>query len=486
MFELARMSNKDIVYALEHDSEFLINFFLAEEATCPVPEFHAQIMDKMCHLKVKQLSLAVPRAHSKTTLAQIAAIHHLLFTNMSYVLYMSSTSGHSVACVNDIVSWIESENFVKVFGECEFHSRQEGKGFYDFTLPTGKRCILKAFGAGQKVRGTKINRRRPQLVIVDDLEDNDNIANPDLFMALKRWVYGPFKKCVDQFNNKWIWIGNMIKQQSMLYENHQSEYWYSVLYGCILSDGTPLWPDLWPIDALRKDFAEYQEAGLADVWFAEMMNMPMAGINAVIKSEEIPYLPKVVPREQELGFMTVDLAISEQDWAHKTAVAIHVWQPELSMWQVAFTNAWRGMDPVALFYELVSLGETWGIYLIGIESVAYQKSLQPVFDHFCLLENITGFTFVGVPARARKAARIITWAGTLRAGKYALTEGDYEVTQELLSYDPLKKDNEDDTIDCCAHGSTMLSMYQYEIWTQKEQEKREPAKAIGAYEIART
>ncbi len=485
MFEMARMSNKDIVYALEHNSEFLINFFLAEEATVAVPEFHSDIMDKMCHLQVKQLSLAIPRAHSKTTLAQISAIHHLLFTKMSYCLYMSSTSGHSVACVNDIIGWIESDNFVRVFGETEFHSRQEGKGFYDFTLPTGKRCILKAFGAGQKVRGTKINRRRPQLIIVDDLEDNDNIGNPDLFMALKRWVYGPFKKCVDPFMNKWIWIGNMIKQQSMLYENHQSEFWYSVLYGCILANGKSLWPDLWPLDALRRDFAEYQEAGLADVWFAEMMNMPMAGMNAIIKASEITYLPKVVPREQELGFMTVDLAISNETWAHKTAVAVHVWVPEMEVWQIAFTNSWRGMDPIMLFRELVALGETWGIYLVGIESVAYQAALQPVFDHFCLLENIEGFTFVGVPARARKTGRIITWAGTLKAAKYALTQGDYEVTQGLLAYDPLKKDNDDDTIDCCAHGTTMLALYQYEIYTQKQGEKREPAKAISGYAATR-
>lgn len=474
MLESTRLSNKDIAYALEHDSEFFINFFLAEDVIVPVPKFHGDLMDLMVHTDVPQLSLAVPRAHAKTTLAQLAAIHYLLFTDYSYVLYMSSTSGHSVPCVNDIIDWLESENFQRVFGVCVFQTRQVGKGFYEFTMPNGKKCIIKAFGAGQKVRGTKIKKRRPQLVIVDDLEDNDNIGNKDLFMALKRWVYGPFKKCTDPFKNKWIWIGNMIQQQSMLYENHKSDFWHSILFGCLLEDGTPLWPDLWPIEALRRDFAEYQANGMADVWFAEMMNMPMAGINSIIDADEIIYLPAKAYREAKIGFLTVDLAISKETWAHATVVVAHAWDETVERWQIVDTREIPGNDPIQLFRTVIEMGQAWGFFVVGIESVAYQAVLQPIFDHLCLLENIEGFTFLGVPARARKTERIITWAGLLRDGTYALTEGDYQVTQQLLSYDPTKKENTDDTIDACAHGGYMLNNYTYEIWNQQHLLTSEP------------
>lgn len=485
MLESARLSNADIVYALEHNSEFFINFFLAEEVKVPVPQFHSELMDLMVHTDVPQLSLAVPRAHAKTTLAQLSAIHHLLFTDFSYVLYMSSTSGHSIPCVNDIIDWLESDNFIQVFGTCAFHTRQEGKGFYEFTLPNGKYCILKAFGAGQKVRGTKIKKKRPQLVIVDDLEDNDNIGTPELFQALKRWVYGPFKKCTDPFLNKWIWIGNMIQQQSMLFENHKSQFWYSVLYGCLLENGTPLWPDLWPIAALRKDFAEYQENGMADVWFAEMMNMPMAGINGGIEAEDITYLPALVERESEFGFLTIDLAISDKDWAHQTVIAVHAWVPELDVWQIAETHAYTGIDPIALFREVIVVGSRWGFGVVGIESVAYQAALQPVFEHLALMENISGFTFVQVPARARKRERILTWFGMLKDGTYCLTEHDFVTTQQALAYDLSKKENEDDIIDACAHGVKVIAEYSFEIWNQKLLEKEEPHAIQNGYQISR-
>jgi len=485
MLENTRLSNKDIAYALEHDSEFFINFFLAEEIVVPVPKFHGDLLDLMVHTDVPQLSLAVPRAHAKTTLAQLAAIHYLLFTDYGYVLYMSSTSGHSVACVNDIVDWLESENFQRVFGVCEFHTRQEGKGFYEFTMPNGKKCIIKAFGAGQKVRGTLIKKKRPQLVIVDDLEDNDNIGNKDLFMALKRWVYGPFKKCTDPFKNKWIWIGNMIQQQSMLFENHKSEYWHSILYGCLLEDGTPLWPDLWPLDALRQDFAEYQSNGMADVWFAEMMNMPMAGINSIIDADQITYLPQQAYREPKIGFLTVDLAISKEAWAHATTIIAHAWIADVEMWQIVETKEFFGIDPIALFREVVTMGADWGFFVVGIESVAYQAALQPVFQHLCLMENIEGFSFVGCPARARKTERILTWAGLIKDRTYGLTEGDYIVTQQLLAYDPTKKENTDDTIDGAAHGCYMIANYTYEIWNQQDLLTAEPHEIQNSYAVSK-
>ena len=483
----AQLTNHEVVEALHHNSEFFINFFLAEEVKVPVPEFHVELMDLMIDSDtVEQLSLAVPRGHAKTTLAQLTAVHYFLFSDFSYILYMSSVAGHSVACCNTIVDFLESENFRRTFGEVVFQTKQEGKGFYEFTMPNGKQCILKAFGAGQKVRGTLIRKRRPELVIVDDLEDNDNIKTQELFNALEEWFLGPFYKCVDQFKSKWIWIGNMIKVESMLYKNSKSEFWHSRTYGCLLADGTPLWPDLWPLEKIRKDFLKYAERNKIGIWFAEMMNQPLAGENAIIDAEDIHYLPAAIPRENEIGFLTIDLAISDKEWAHKTVIAAHVWIADRECFQIAETRAFTGIDPISLFSEVISMGQVWGLYLVGIESVAYQAALQPVFEHLCLINRVEGFEFVGLPARQQKQFRIVAWASMVKSKDYALTEGDYHVTQQLLAYDPTKKENSDDTIDACAHGVTMINKYKYQIWNQKTlAEGREEHRQQNCYQVSR-
>lgn len=479
------LSVDDTKKLLQYDAKFLIHFFLGDLLTADVPDLHPELFNLMVRLDILQLILAVPRGHAKTTIAKLACIYYYLFTDFSYVLYMSNTASVSIPAVNDIIGFMESDNFKAVYGEIEFLTKQEGKGIYRFKLPNGKICILKAFSAGQQVRGTNIHNTRPQLIVVDDLEDNDNIATKELFDKLKRWFYGPFKKCIDKFNNKWIWIGNLISEQSMLAENLKSEFWHSRLYGCIKDDGTPLWEGLWSLEALKQDYAEYEEAAMADVWFAEMMNMPMAGVDGVIQASDITYAPRMEMNDHKIGFITVDLAHSIETWAHETVVAVHMYNEEFEFWQIVQTNGYKGMDPVKLFPIVMQAAQDWGIYVVGIENVAYQATVQPIWEHFCLIDNIQGMTFVGIPARSQKFARIITWAGLLKTGEYRLTQGDFAVTQQLLAFNPKKKENVDDIIDACAHGVWMIRFQTYEIFNQRFKDKNQDSNLQSSYQISK-
>jgi hypothetical protein len=466
---LVRLDAGQCRLALENDAEFFIQFFLYEELTHPIPEFHKEILALMISAMVPRLCLAIPRDHAKTTLAKLACLWYFLFSPYRFIIYVSNTAGIAVPATNDIIGFFESANFIETFGVCAFPIKRVGEGLYKFILPESlgsKVCILRALGAGQQVRGINVDHKRPQLAIVDDLEDNDNIATPELFMKLKKWVYGPFKKALDKFDHKIIWLGNMIDTQSMLFENCQSEFWHSRLWGVLLKDGSTLWPEAWPLEKLRMDYIEYQKNGMADIWFAEMMNMPMASGNGLIEAGEITYKPEVMPGNFEIGFLTVDLAISDKTWAHKTAITVHGWIDE-TFWQIVETKDYRGIDPIALFREIIKMVQKWHIHVIGIESVAYQASLQFVYPHLCLMEQIEGLEFCALYAGNRKAERLSSWAGLIKAGEYALTEGDFVCTQQLLKFDSTKKNNDDDTIDACASGPQMVREFSNLIWAEK-------------------
>lgn len=476
-----QLNTYEIKAALEHNAEFLIQFFLQDELTRDVPWFHKDIFYDMTTVDDDRLAIAIPRDHAKTTLAKLAVVWYFLYTDYRFILYVSNTVSIAVPAVNDIVTFVSSENFRAVFGEVEWIIRQDGKGIYKFKLGN-KVCILRAHGAGQQVRGINIDNKRPQLAIIDDLEDNNNIATPELFMKLKRWFYGPFVKALDKFDNKIIWLGNMISRNSMLYENCESEFWTTKRYGAILQDGTPLWEDAWPIEKLRKDFMIYQKAGMLDVWFAEMMNLPIAAGGGIIDADQITYRPGVFPEDLDFAFITVDLAISAEAWAHKTTITVHG-NYEGKM-QVVQCDGFTGMDPVTLFSYLVTEAFRWNVSCIGIENVAYQDSLQYIYPHFCREQQIEGLIFVPLAAVGKKAARIITWAGMLKSGEYVLTEGDIVITEELLNYDPTKpKGNNDDHIDGAAYGPQMLERYMSEILMSRTFNNK--GKATSVYAISR-
>lgn len=465
MAQQVQINVAQIKYALEHDAEFFIQFFLEDELTFPVPNFHIDIFSLMIKEGLDAFVCAIPRDHAKTTLAKLSCVWYFLFSDFRFIVYLSNTATIAIPAVNDVATFLRSENFRSVFGEIEWLVQQEGVGFYKFKFQ-GKLCILRALGAGQQVRGINVDNQRPQLAIVDDLEDNDNIATEQLFRKLKVWFYGPFKKCLDKFNNKIIHLGNMISIKSLLHEHCESQFWHSRRYGCLLANGEPLWPDAWPMDKLKKDFAEYTQAGMLDIWFAEMMNLPMAAGKGLIQADQIGYRPAIVPGDHEFGFITIDLAISEQTWAHKTVIAVHVWNN--SAWQIAETHGYVGIDPIALFAELIPICQRWQLRVVGIESVAYQASLQHVFRHLCVINQIQNMLFIPLPAAVRKVQRLAPWAGLIKSGEYFLTEGDFMCTQQLLSFDPSKKTNDDDYIDACAHGPYVAQNFMYEIQAEFE------------------
>jgi len=454
----------DVKYALQTDPEFFIQFFLNEELTLPVPQFHIDIFKLMTSTNVDALCVAIPRDHAKTTLAKLATIWYFLFTEFRFIIYVSNTFNIARDAVNDIVSFLESENFVAVFGPInwkdEFAERRVGDGVYRFRL-NGKICILRALGAKQQVRGVNVNNQRPQLAIVDDLEDNDNTATEDLQIKLKRWFYGPFKKCLDKFKNKIIHIGNLIGNKTLLMDHIKSEFWFSRLYGCLLSNGQPLWPEAWSVEKLKRDYIEYKKAGMADVWYAEMMNMPISAGRGLITADQIEYTAKMLPGEIQMGFITLDLAISKKTWAHETAIVVHGFSG--TEWQIVDWDTRIGIDPINLFYVVMEKAYQWQVNVVGIESVAYQSSLKYVFNYLSVEKSMDFMYFVDLVAEQRKVERLAGWCAMLKGAQYTLPEDDIRITHQLLNYNPVKDDNDDDLIDACAYGPQMIERYMAEI-----------------------
>jgi hypothetical protein len=393
-------------------------------------------------------------------LAKLAVIWYFLFSKYRFIVYLSNTAQVAISACQDIMKFMQSDNFKSVFGEIKFEIKQEGNGLWKFQLGK-KTCILRALGAEQQVRGINIDNQRPQVAIVDDLEDPEEIATEVLFEKLKNWFYGTFMKCMDQFDNKIVQIGNMVASKCLIKAHCESPYWYSMRYGALLSNGTPLWPDLWPIWRLREDLQEYITEGKIDIWYAEMMNYPMAPGSGVIKPNEITYLPSPLPGEQLYGFITIDPAISQKNWAHKAAIWVHVFDGE--HWHVPENVSGTGMDPLVLFNETMKLAFKWGIHIVGIESQQYQAALKPVFEYLCSMQGFEYMQFKALLHYNSKAQRIASWAAMLKKKEYVLPTGNFELTTELLAFNPAKKENEDDNIDCCAFGPQMISQYIIDI-----------------------
>lgn len=458
------MTIEDVLKALEVDGKFFLQFFLPEELSLEVPEFHMTAWHKLTMRDISKVALALPRGHAKSTLTKLACLWHLLFTPIRFVLYASNTSEIAAAAVVDIMNYIRSDNFRNVFGVPIFETEQDNRGFYKFTItvPDGeggwyeKKCIMKSIGTGKQVRGMLIDNQRPQLLCADDVEDEDNTENDVQQKKVIKWIMGPLYKCMDKKWAKFIFIGNVLSNKCFLHQIVDMDDWDSMRIGCIKGDGSPLWPELWSLAAIREDFLLYQKLGLTALWFAEMMNMPMADADGLIKSEDIKYRAMINPGEQQAAFITMDPAISEKTHSDNTAIVVHVLFND--RWQVAEYIDTK-LTPDQAFWLIYELGIKWHTKVVGIEMAGFQRVLKILFDVLMIVHNAK-FDVYEVPHRNRpKTERLIAFCSIIRQGQWFLTEGDFGMTEQLLAYDPTKKNNKDDLIDAASMGPTMWTMY---------------------------
>lgn len=473
--EQTHMSRDDAIDALRTDARFLIQFYLADELKFDVPDFHVESFNLITMEQILYIALALPRGHAKTTLSKLSCVWYFLFTPTRFVVYVSNTAPIAAEACKDIIAYLRNPNHQALFDgpvDIDFEVDREGHGYYKFWMncPKGdgtfyrKFCILKALGAGQQVRGLNVDNERPQLAVVDDLEDNENTATPMLQKKLRKWFFGAFIKALSKKRKKVIYLGNMLSNQSILYYLcEKSPQWHSIRKGALLSNGQPLWPDMWSLNDLRADFVEYQNLGETALWFAEMMNMPMAEGTALIAPDEITYLPLVLPGQQSTSFITYDPAISQKTWANDSAIAVHGYVCD--RWQIVETFSAK-MEPEKVFHILIELCLKWNTRCVGIEGGAYQLGLKLLYDILMKAYGQT-FTVYEIPHHNRaKVERLAVWCAALRKRTWVLTEGDQAITQQLITFDPLKSNNVDDLIDACAMGIVMTELYMTEIMQQ--------------------
>jgi hypothetical protein len=282
---------------LKTDAEFFIEFFLAEQLDMPVPEFHKEIWTKLTDQEKERVLLAIPRDHAKTTLAKLIVVWYWLFTSHRFAVYLSNTAPIAKGACRDIMAFLQTPNYIEVFGRIRMvkSSENEGLWLFDLPMPNGqsKRCALRAVGQGQQMRGINIDNQRPDIAVVDDVEDNENTESELQQKKLDRWMFGPFLKALAR-KKKILWLGNMLTKTSLLARLSRNPRWNPVVFGCLVKDAVtgallPLWSGKWSVPALKEDFKEYRDLGLVESWMCEMMNMPGHGENGfTAESDELP------------------------------------------------------------------------------------------------------------------------------------------------------------------------------------------------------
>ncbi len=232
----------------------------AEEA----PEFHknlTHLMDEVAtERKNAKVAAAVARSHGKSTwLSKAFPVSEIVYRNRKYVILISETPTVSTANMEWIRSQLKyNKKLREDFGPLlspkdQSNITDNSEAFIAWTPEDGdnKRqvALMQAASTGQALRGRNWNGSRPDLVIMDDLEDarpGGNSSTPEQREKLMQWMNQTIMPIGDPAGKKtaFVLMGTTVHAASLLMKvlYHRSDF-TSQIYRALIKE--PKRIDLW-------------------------------------------------------------------------------------------------------------------------------------------------------------------------------------------------------------------------------------------------
>lgn len=404
-----------------------------------------------------QIAIGLPRGFGKTIVIKLIILYAIIFTKKQFILVICENEEKAVSIISDVADMLNEQNIKAAFGDWNLalDTDQKSKKVFAFR---GRSIILKGVGAGTGIRGITEKNRRPDLMVFDDIQSREDSESELMSSQLEKWMVGTAMKAKSPEGCLFLFVANMYPTKgSLLRKLKGNPNWVKYIVGGILNDGTSLWEDLQPIKQLLREFQNDLSTGHPEIFYAEVLNDENASINNLV---DLSKIPEWTYQDDDISlgkFIVIDPAGNR---SNSDSVAIGGF------------NVFDGYPCLTnLIEEQLSPGETIrkalmmafeiGTNIICVESTGYQQSLLYWFDFICLQQGITGFHFLELHSGMRdKATRIVSMFKMLPTGEVKLhPRVRPAVFLQITQFNPLRRDNVDNTLDLLTYGPKALEMY---------------------------
>lgn len=286
----------------------------------PTPAFHREAWGLYAS-DHKQCMVIAPRDHAKSTaLTYDYTMASVCFRAASYVIIIGSTEPKAAEQLSNISEEIRTnEDLRRDFDIVEFESEQKTEIIV--RCGDGHRFRILARGAEQKIRGAMWNGMRPDLIVCDDMEDDEQVENKDRRVKFRRWFFRAAKQALSK-RGKIRVHGTILHEDSLLSRLRVNNVWKHLFYKAhrSYSDFSDLlWPERWTEADLREKQKEFEQDGDGPGYSQEFLNTPLDSNEAYLTQDG--FIPMTVedhekPKRKICG---ADFAITKKDSANQTA-----------------------------------------------------------------------------------------------------------------------------------------------------------------------
>lgn len=343
----------------------------------PTPDFHREAWELYCS-DHKAVAIAAPRGHAKST----ALTHDFILSNVlleaeDYVILISSSEEMAAGHLGDIANELrENEELARHFQLVRFV--QDTKTDIIMECRSGRQFRILARGEGQKIRGLKWRGKRPGLLVVDDLEEDEQVESKDRRKKLARWFERAAKQALRRGGRVRV-HGTILHQDSLLMNLMRNKSWVHKLYKAhrAFNDFSDiLWEEAYSEKALREIRQGFINAGDSAGYAQEMLNDPQDFEDRYLREEQFKPMGEEDREAFKQFYCGVDFAISKADSANRTAFVVGGKSSD-NLTHITDIRSGR-MDSLEIIEEFFFVQQCWNVQIFFVENGQIWKAIEPI------------------------------------------------------------------------------------------------------------
>jgi len=284
---------EDILVECYRNVETFGKTFFPEAFTRPFSNNHRKLLEILDDDSKQLVAIAAYRGFGKSTIVNLTyPAREILFRKRKYIISVSASENAAVEQTESMKGALEgSEEITRLFGpiRSEYVSSSDSFSKKEWVTSTGTKILPR--GAGQQVRGRRHGFARPDLIIVDDLENDEAVESEDRRKKLKEWFFSSIYNNIDRGRKDWriIVIGTILHEDSLLSNLLADPEWYSVKLEICDDNYKSTWPEFVSDEQVKALAESYRARGMLDVFYREYRNIPIALEEQGFKQEYFRY-----------------------------------------------------------------------------------------------------------------------------------------------------------------------------------------------------
>jgi len=256
---------------------FLVTYF-PHYATFGLSDMHVEIARDLefAISSGGKYAYAAPRGHAKTTLAsKIYPLWLTCFNKKKFIVEISDSVELAESNLEAIKKELEDNELLRMDYPHVCGTTNVWK-VGEFITSNGVK--FKACGSGKRLRGLSNRAQRPDVVILDDLENDTNVRSKTQRDKLEEWLDEAVLNLGSADGSLLVvYIGTVLHEDSVLSRKLKLPYWHTRRYASIIS--YPYNMDLWDVycelylhnglDAAQKYYSQHRvelDAGAKVLW----------------------------------------------------------------------------------------------------------------------------------------------------------------------------------------------------------------------------